>query len=139
MQCFTLGASWPTGTCGPRRDLNAKRIICLLANIKSIKNVRTPKPMMITTVTPDNSSVIFFGFVNFSTCDCIYVLNKIFAKIESKLITIFFHLWNIYNLFVWNWLSNWHRTKSQESTLETSQIVLTEVETWSVSWSLKRA
>lgn len=35
---FTFGALWPIGACGPRRDLMAKRIICLLTKMKSSTN-----------------------------------------------------------------------------------------------------
>lgn len=35
---FTLGALWPIGAWGPRRDLIAKRMICLLTKINSSTN-----------------------------------------------------------------------------------------------------
>ncbi|CAG9821372.1 unnamed protein product, partial [Phaedon cochleariae] len=45
-------------------------------NMNKRRKVRTPRPMIMTTVTPDNSSDIFFGLVNFSAftiiCNAIY-------------------------------------------------------------------
>lgn len=35
---FTLGALWPMGAWGPRRDLMAKRTICLLTKMNSSTN-----------------------------------------------------------------------------------------------------
>lgn len=35
---FTFGALWPIGAWGPRRDLIAKRMICLLTKINSSTN-----------------------------------------------------------------------------------------------------
>ncbi len=35
---FTFGALWPIGACGPRRDLIAKRMICLLTKINNSTN-----------------------------------------------------------------------------------------------------
>lgn len=56
---FTFLASCPIGTCGPLRDLKANLIICLLAKMNKIRNVRTPPAIIITTVTPESSSDIF--------------------------------------------------------------------------------
>lgn len=35
---FTFGALWPIGAWGPRRDLIAKRMICLLTKMNSSTN-----------------------------------------------------------------------------------------------------
>lgn len=55
----TLSASCPTATCGPLLDLNANRMICLLAKMNSRMTVSTPHAMKMTTVTPDSCSTIF--------------------------------------------------------------------------------
>lgn len=38
---FTFGALCPIGACGPRRDLIAKRMICLLTKINNNTNTCT--------------------------------------------------------------------------------------------------
>lgn len=46
---FTLGALWPMGAWGPRRDLMAKRTICLLTKMNSSTNtLKTKRDVSVT-------------------------------------------------------------------------------------------
>lgn len=47
-QVTTFLASCPIGKCGPRRDLNANLIICLLAKINKMMNKIAPRNAQIT-------------------------------------------------------------------------------------------
>ncbi len=51
----------PTDTWGPRRPRSVKRIICRLANMKSMMKVWTPTAMIMTTATPDSCSRCWGG------------------------------------------------------------------------------